>query len=201
MSLLTISMLHRYVVHCTLNILNVNSLTGNNRGFQTRMVYLYCISCLRYTILVGNPQNINGEKLSDLRFAYEVPPTTEGLKDMEHQLNMVNEVSLEIGLSRHKGETKSMTNVDTTDNIQIEKVTNFKYLGANNSNGTMYKARSFVKNKSRTRCFGKAQRNLSGQAPSHESETKGFQPVCLISYGISMSNIVSYKCDSKETWN
>ena len=26
------------------------------RGFLTRMVYLYYISCLRYTILVGNPQ-------------------------------------------------------------------------------------------------------------------------------------------------
>ena len=26
------------------------------RGFPTRMVYLYCTSCLRYTILVGNPQ-------------------------------------------------------------------------------------------------------------------------------------------------
>ena len=25
------------------------------RGFPTRMVYLYSISCLRYTILVGNP--------------------------------------------------------------------------------------------------------------------------------------------------
>ena len=28
------------------------------RGFPTRMVYLYYISCLRYTILVGNPQYI-----------------------------------------------------------------------------------------------------------------------------------------------
>ena len=28
----------------------------NNRGFPTRMVYLDCITCLRYTILVRNPQ-------------------------------------------------------------------------------------------------------------------------------------------------
>ena len=28
-----------------------------NRGFPTRMVYLYYISCLRYTILVGNPRS------------------------------------------------------------------------------------------------------------------------------------------------
>ena len=27
------------------------------RGFPTRMVYLYFLSCLRYTILVGNPRN------------------------------------------------------------------------------------------------------------------------------------------------
>ena len=30
---------------------------GINRGLPTRMVYLYYISCLRYTILVGNPGN------------------------------------------------------------------------------------------------------------------------------------------------
>ena len=29
-----------------------------NQGFPTRMVYLYYISCLGYTILVGNPRNI-----------------------------------------------------------------------------------------------------------------------------------------------
>ena len=31
-------------------------LSDTYRGFLTRMVYLYYISCLRYTILVGNPQ-------------------------------------------------------------------------------------------------------------------------------------------------
>ena len=29
-----------------------------NQGFPTRMVYLYYISCLRYTILVGYPRNL-----------------------------------------------------------------------------------------------------------------------------------------------
>ena len=28
-----------------------------NRGFPTKMVHIYYIACLRYTILVGNPQN------------------------------------------------------------------------------------------------------------------------------------------------
>ena len=52
-------------VYACQNISNVWNLVGHrcvedvmketNRGFPTRMVYLYYISCLRYTILVGNP--------------------------------------------------------------------------------------------------------------------------------------------------
>ena len=50
------------------------------------------------------------------------------MKHMEHQLNTVNEESLKIGLKVHKGKTKFMTNIDTTESIQInatdiEKVT------------------------------------------------------------------------------
>ena len=78
--------------------------------------------------------NIDGEKLSNLRFADDVALTTEDVRDMEHQLITVNEESLNIGLKTHKGKTKFMTNIDTTDNIQmngteIEKVTNYKCLG------------------------------------------------------------------------
>ena len=55
-------------------------------------------------------------------------------KDMEHQLNIVNEESLKIGLKIHQEKTKFRTDIDTTDNVQIngteiEKVTNYKYLG------------------------------------------------------------------------
>ena len=68
------------------------------------------------------------------RFAGYVALTTEGVKDVEHQLNTANEKSLKIGLKIQKGKTKLMTDIDTTDNIQsdgteIEKVTNYKYLG------------------------------------------------------------------------
>ena len=47
---------------------------------------------------------------------------------------MVNEESWKIGLKIHKGKTKFMKNIDTTDNIhingtEIEKVTNYKYVG------------------------------------------------------------------------
>ena len=50
-----------------------------------------------------------------------------------------------------------MANVDTTGNIQIngieiEKVTDYKYSGTNNSNGKQHKTRSFNQNKSRMEC-------------------------------------------------
>ena len=45
--------------------------------------------------------DIDGEKLLDLRFADDVALTTEVVKDMEHQLNTLNEESLEIGLKTH----------------------------------------------------------------------------------------------------
>ena len=78
--------------------------------------------------------NTDGEKLSNLRFADDVALTTEDVKDIEHQLNTVNEESLKIGLKIQKGKTKFITNIDTTDKIQIngteiEMVTNYKYLG------------------------------------------------------------------------
>ena len=78
--------------------------------------------------------DINGEKPSNLKFADDVVLPTEDVRDMEHQLTTVNEESLKIGLKMHKGKTKFMTNMDTTDNIQIngteiEKVNNNKYLG------------------------------------------------------------------------
>ena len=78
--------------------------------------------------------DIEGEKLLDLRFADDVALTTEGVKDMEHQLNNVNKESVKSGLKIHKGKTKFMTNIDTTVKIQMdwtetEEVTNYKYLG------------------------------------------------------------------------
>ena len=38
-----------------------------SRGFPTRMVYLHYTSCLRYTILVGNPGNITENTFHHLR--------------------------------------------------------------------------------------------------------------------------------------
>ena len=52
---------------------------------------------------------------------------------MEHQIKIVNEEDLKIGLKKHKRK-KIITTIDTTDNIQIggteiEKVTNYEFLG------------------------------------------------------------------------
>ena len=76
--------------------------------------------------------NMDGGKLSDLRFADDVALTTDGFKDREHQLNTVNEESLKTGLMTHKGKSIILTNIDKTDNLptdgtEIEKVTNYKY--------------------------------------------------------------------------
>ena len=82
--------------------------------------------------LEENGINIDAEKLSDLRIADDVALTRDDVKDMEHHLHTVNEENLKIGLKIHKGKTTLMTNIDTTDNIQIdgterEKVTNDRY--------------------------------------------------------------------------
>ena len=44
----------------------------NNRGFLTRMMYLYYISCLRYTILIGNPRYAHRSRWS---IGHQRPPS------------------------------------------------------------------------------------------------------------------------------
>ena len=78
--------------------------------------------------------NIEGEKLSDVRSADDVALTAAGVKDTEHQLNTVDKERLKTGLKIHQGKTTFMTNIDTTDNIQIygakvKKENYYTYLG------------------------------------------------------------------------
>ena len=47
--------------------------------------------------------NIDGEWLTDLRFADDVALTTRSVKDMEKQLNSLNIESKKVGLQMHKG--------------------------------------------------------------------------------------------------
>ena len=78
--------------------------------------------------------DIDGEKLTDLRFADDVALTTSSVEDMDVQLNILNEESKRVGLKIHRGKTKCMTNFATTqkieiEGIEIEKVEQYKYLG------------------------------------------------------------------------
>ena len=79
---------------------------------------------------------------------------------MEHQLITVNEESLKMGLRIHKGKTKFMRNIDTTDNIQIkgtamEKVTTYEYLGQTTAMENSTKQEVSIRIKGGWSVFGK----------------------------------------------
>ena len=77
--------------------------------------------------------NIDGENLSELRFADDIALITTTVRNMEEQLNMINDESKNIGLKIHRGKTKYMTNFNTNkktvENTEIEKVEEYRYLG------------------------------------------------------------------------
>ena len=67
-------------------------------------------------------RRVDGKRSLDLRLADDVALTTENVEDMEHQSNAPKEGSLpQVGLKIHTGKPKVMTNVDTTDNIQVDR--------------------------------------------------------------------------------
>ena len=77
---------------------------------------------------------IDGEPLTDLRFADDVATPTIGVKNNETQLNIINKESKKVGLGIHRGKTKYITNYCTNEKIfiegtEIEKVESYKYLG------------------------------------------------------------------------
>ena len=65
--------------------------------------------------------NVDGENLTDLRFADDVALIATSLKDMEVQLNELNQGSKKIGLNIHKGKTKYMTNFKSDETIHCKK--------------------------------------------------------------------------------
>ena len=67
--------------------------------------------------------NIDGENLSELRFADDIALITTTVRNMEEQLNMINDESKKIRLKIHRGKTKYMT--------EIEKVEEYRYLCQN----------------------------------------------------------------------
>ena len=77
---------------------------------------------------------VDGEMLTDLRFADDVALISTSVSDMNKQITSLNKESKSIGLTMHKDKTKYMTNFDTQEDIEIEgrkleKVEEYKYLG------------------------------------------------------------------------
>ncbi|GFR96898.1 endonuclease-reverse transcriptase [Elysia marginata] len=106
---------------------------------------------------LSNGINIDGEMLTNLRFADDVALLTEPTPLMEEQLNTMNIKTKEVGLKMHKGKTKFMTNYENDDTIQIEnasieKVQKYKYRQINMHEGS-YKRRGGHKDKSRLELF------------------------------------------------
>ena len=80
--------------------------------------------------------NIDGENLSELRFADDIALITTTVRNMEEQVNMINDESKKIGLKIHRGKTKYMTNFNTNkkiivENTEIEKGEEYRYFGQN----------------------------------------------------------------------
>ena len=81
---------------------------------------------------ISDGVHVDGENLSNLRFADDVALLNETTQQMEKHLNNLNSESLKVGLKIHKGKTKYMTNHADSEDILIdqqktEKVTEFKY--------------------------------------------------------------------------
>ena len=104
--------------------------------------------------------NVDGENLTNLRFADDVALFSETTKQMEKHLNSLNSESLKVGLKIHKGKTKYMTNHGDSEDLlidqqKIEKVTEFKYLGQTTHLKDTAKEEIYARIRAAWRCFGK----------------------------------------------
>ena len=104
--------------------------------------------------------NVNGENLSNLRFADDVALLNETTKQMEKHLNNLNSESMKVGLRIHKGKTKYMTNYADSEDIligqqKLEKGTEFKYLGQTTHLKDITKEEIYARIRAAWSCFGK----------------------------------------------
>ena len=106
--------------------------------------------------------NVDGENLTNLRFADDVALFNETTKQVEKQLNSLNSASLKVGLKIHKGKTKYMTNHANSEDILtdqeiIEKVAEFKYLRQTTHLKDTTKEERHARIRAAWSCFGKTQ--------------------------------------------
>ncbi|GFS14196.1 RNA-directed DNA polymerase (Reverse transcriptase) domain containing protein [Elysia marginata] len=104
--------------------------------------------------------NIDGEILTNLRFADDVALLTESTSLMEEQMNTLNIKSKEVGLKMHMGKTKFMTNYENDDtihieNASIEKVQKYKYLGKSTCMKDLTKEEVDIRIRAGWSCFGR----------------------------------------------
>ena len=104
--------------------------------------------------------NVDGENLSNLRFADDVALLNETSKQLEKHMNYINSECMKVGLKIHKGKTKYMTNYADSEDIligqqKIEKVTEFKYLGQTTHLKDTTKEEIYARIRAAWSCFGK----------------------------------------------
>jgi len=104
--------------------------------------------------------NIDGERVTDLRFADDVALTTTSVEEMEIQLNSLNIESKKIGLKIHKGKTKYMSNYQTNKTIELENeliecVESYKYLGQTVKMENNTREEVMLRIKAGWSCFGR----------------------------------------------
>ncbi|PIK46657.1 endonuclease-reverse transcriptase [Apostichopus japonicus] len=104
--------------------------------------------------------NVDGERLTDLRFADDVALITTSVKDMEVHLNNLNIESKKIGLKIHRGKTKYMTNYQSEETIMVEKeeidkMDRYKYLGQTIMLGEHTREEVLIRIKAGWSCFGR----------------------------------------------
>ena len=104
--------------------------------------------------------NVDGENLTNLRFADDVALFNETTKQMEKHLNNLNSESMKVDLKIHKGKTKYMTSHADSKDILIdqqktEKVIEFKYLGQTTHLQDTTKEEIYARIRAAWSCFGK----------------------------------------------
>ncbi|GFN93010.1 endonuclease-reverse transcriptase [Plakobranchus ocellatus] len=138
--------------------------------------------------------NIDGETLTNLRFADDVALVTEKVENMEEQLNVLNNISLESGLKMHKGKTKYMNNFEsnkdiTIDKEKIEKVESYKYLGQTTYLKDTTKEEVTCRIRAGWSCFGR-NRDVLRRQNAHFSKKTSLRPVCPPHHDLRMPNLV-----------
>lgn len=82
----------------------------------------------------SNGINVNGKRLTHLRFADDIVLFSETSQNLEEMINSLNEESEKVGLKMNQDKTKVMTNSNTNEislyrNKPLEYVTSYIYLG------------------------------------------------------------------------